>query len=72
MFYYKVKSSHWKGELEFASQIPMQKGQCFRIRSHNGTKHYPTRFKVTAVSNRPRYDGKVVEILDADLNVDKF
>ena len=72
MFYYQVKTRHSENKYEFASQIPMQKGQCFRVRSHDGTRHYPARFKVLTVSNIPKYKGKIVEILDADLNVDKF
>jgi hypothetical protein len=50
----------------------MEVGQCFRIISHDGLRSYPTRFKVLEVSEVPTYTGTVVEILDADLNVDSF
>lgn len=72
MFYYKVESSHWPNNLEFKSEIEMQEGQCFRITSHNGLRSYPTRFKVLSVSDAPAYSGNVVEIFDADLNVEAF
>lgn len=72
MFYYKVESSHWPNNLEFKSEIEMQEGQCFRITSHNGLRAYPTRFKVLSVSDTPAYSGNVVEIFDADLNVEAF
>lgn len=72
MFYYKVESSHWPMNLEFKSKIEMKEGQCFRITSHDGFRQYPTRFKVIAVSENPSYSGNIVEILDADLNVEAF
>ncbi len=72
MFYYKVESSHWPNNLEFKSEIEMKEGQCFRITSHNGLRSYPTRFKVLSVSENPTYSGNVVEIFDADLNVEAF
>ena len=72
MFYYKVESSHWPNNLEFKSEIEMKEGQCFRITSHNGLRSYPTRFKVLSVSETPSYSGNVVEIFDADLNVEAF
>ena len=72
MFYYKVESSHWPNNLEFKSEIEMKEGQCFRITSHNGLRAYPTRFKVLSVSETPSYSGNVVEIFDADLNVEPF
>ena len=72
MFYYKVESSHWPNNLEFKSEIEMQEGQYFRITSHNGLRSYPTRFKVLSVSDTPSYSGNVVEIFDADLNVEAF
>ena len=72
MFYYKVESSHWPAEFEFKSKIQLTEGQCFRIKSHDGTRPYPTRFKVTKVSDTPSYSGTLVEILEADLNVDSF
>jgi hypothetical protein len=72
MFYYKVESSHWPMNLEFKSEIEMKVGQCFRITSHNGFRPYPTRFKVLSVSENPSYSGNIVEILDADLNVEAF
>lgn len=72
MFYYKVESSHWPNDLEFKSEIEMKEGQCFRITSHNGLRSYPTRFKVLSVSETPSYSGNVVEIFDADLNVEAF
>jgi len=72
MFYYTVESSHWPMNLEFKSKIEMKEGQCFRITSHDGQRPYPTRFKVLAVSENPTYSGNIVEILDADLNVESF
>ena len=72
MFYYKVESSHWPMDLEFKSKIEMKEGQCFRITSHNGLRQYPTRFKVLEVSDTPTFSGTVVEIFDADLNVEQF
>ena len=72
MFYYTVKSSHWPMTLEFKSKIEMKEGQCFRILSHDGSKQYPTRFKVLTVSENPTYSGDIVEIIDADLSVDPF
>lgn len=72
MFYYKVESSHWKNELEFKSRIPLKEGQYFRIKSHDGIKSYPTRFKVTKVSDIPTFTGSIVEILEVDTEVEKF
>lgn len=72
MFYYTVESSHWPMNLEFKSKIEMKEGQCFRITSHDGLRQYPTRFKVRTVSDTPQYRGNLVEILDADLNVEPF
>lgn len=72
MFYYKVKSSHWPMDLEFKSRIKMDKGQCFRITSHDGFRDYPTRFKVMEVSDTPTYTGNIIEIKTADLNVEPF
>lgn len=72
MFYYTVESSHWPMNLEFKSKIEMKEGQCFRILSHDGLRQYPTRFKVLSVSENPTYSGNIVEILDADLNVESF
>ena len=72
MFYYKVESSHWPRTFEFKSKIKMEVGQCFRIISHDGLRSYPTRFKVLEVSEVPTYTGTVVEIIDADLNVESF
>lgn len=72
MFYYTVESSHWPRNLEFKSKIGMKEGQCFRITSHDGFKTYPTRFKVLEVSEFPKFSGDIVEILDADLNVEPF
>lgn len=72
MFYYKVESSHWPMNLEFKSKIEMKEGQCFRITSHDGFRSYPTRFKVLSVSNVPEYSGTLVEIFDADLDVEPF
>jgi hypothetical protein len=59
-------------DLEFKSSIKMEVGQCFRITRHDGLRSYPTRFKVLSVSDTPEYQGSLVEILDADLNVDQF
>ncbi len=72
MLYYKVKSSHWPMELEFKSEIKMEVGQCFRITSHDGFRDYPTRFKVLEVSDTPTFQGHIVEIKTADLNVELF
>lgn len=72
MFYYTVESSHWPMNLEFKSKIEMKEGQCFRILKHNGLRSYPTRFKVLGVSEFPKFSGDIVEILDADLNVEPF
>lgn len=72
MFYYKVESSHWPMNLEFKSNIEMKEGQCFRILKHDGLRSYPTRFKVLSASDNPEYKGTLVEILDADLNVEPF
>jgi hypothetical protein len=58
--------------LEFKSEIEMKEGQCFRILSHTGARPYPTRFKVLSVSDEPNYSGYIVEITDADLNVETF
>ena len=72
MLYYKVESSHWPMNLEFKSEIEMKEGQCFRILSHDGLRQYPTRFKVLSVSDAPTYTGNLVEIFDADFNVEPF
>jgi hypothetical protein len=72
MFYYTVESSHWPMNLEFKSKLEMQEGQCFRITKHDGFRSYPTRFKVLKVSDTPSYSGDLVEIFDADLNVESF
>ena len=72
MFYYTVESSHWPMNLEFKSKIEMKEGQCFRITSHDGFRSYPTRFKVLSVSGTPQYRGNLVEIIDADFNVEPF
>lgn len=72
MFYYKVKSSHWPMDLEFKSTIELKEGQCFRILRHDGSRKYPTRFKVLSVSNTPTYSGTLVEIFDVDRTVDQF
>ncbi len=73
MFYYTVESSHWPMTLEFKSQIEMKEGQCFRIISHsNLMKSYPTRFKVTKVSDQPTFNGPIVEITEVDFNVEAF
>ena len=72
MFYYAVESSHWPHNLEFKSNIEMKEGQCFKILKHDGFRQYPTRFKVLTVSDTPSYAGSLVEIFDADLNVEPF
>ena len=72
MFYYKVESSHWKNDLEFKSKIQLTEGQCFRIKNHDGLRSYPTRFKVTKVSDVPTFPGTVVEILEVDTEVESF
>lgn len=73
MFYYTVASSHWPMNLEFKSNIKMEVGQCFRIKSHsNLMKSYPTRFKVLSISDTSSFDGPIVEITDVDFNVEPF
>lgn len=74
MYYYRVKSSHWSGDLEFKSKVKMNLGQCFRITEYDGVSgnKYPTRFKVVGVSTVPTYPGTIVEITGMDLTVDKF
>ena len=72
MKYYHVESSHWPMSLEFKSKIPLNEGQCFRIKSHDGTRPYPTRLKVTKVSDTQSYHGTVVEILEVDTDVEPF
>lgn len=72
MQYYKVESSHWNNTLEFKSKIPLTEGQCFRIKRHDGSSMYPTRFKVLAVSDTPEYTGTIVEILEVITDVDSF
>jgi hypothetical protein len=72
MFYYRVESSHWSGLYEFKSKTKMNLDQCFRIIDHDGTKKYPTRFKVIGVSTIPVYSGNIVEVFSMDLTVDKF
>ena len=72
MFYYKVESSHWPMELEFKSKIQLNEGQCFRIVSHDGFKSYPTRFKITSVSDTPTYSGTIVEVLEVNTDVEAF
>ena len=72
MYYYRVKSSHWEGTFEFKSKTKMNLEQCFRITEHDGTRKYPTRFKVVGISTVPVYSGTIVEITGMDLTVDKF
>lgn len=72
MFYYVVESSHWTRPLEFKSTIELKEGQFFRILSHTGTRSYPTRFKVTKVSDTPTFSGSIVEITDVDTSVESF
>ena len=72
MLYYKVESSHWPMELEFKSNIQLTEGQCFRIKRHDGSRDYPTRFKVLKVSDTPTYTGTLVEMLDVDTSVEPF
>lgn len=73
MKYYTVESSHWPMTLEFKSEIELKEGQCFRITGHsNILKNYPTRFKVTRVSDTPTFNGPIVEITDVDINVEAF
>lgn len=72
MFYYLVESSHWTTNLEFKSKLEMKEGQCFRIISHDGLRPYPTRFKVLKVSDTPTYSGTLVEVFEADFNVEAF
>lgn len=72
MKYYKVESSHWPMNLEFKSELLLESGQCFRIKEHDGTRPYPTRFKVLKVSDTPEYSGTIVEIKSVDFDVDRF
>lgn len=72
MFYYKVESSHWPNDLEFMSKIQLNEGQCFRIKNHDSSRDYPTRFKVKSVSDTPEYTGMIVEILEVDTDVETF
>lgn len=71
-YYIKVISSHWPMPLEFKSQLSFTVGECFRIAAHTGTKKYPTRFKVIEVSDKPSYQGALVEILQVETGVDPF
>jgi hypothetical protein len=73
-YYYKVRSSHWitPAFLEFKSKTKLKVGQCFRITDHDGSRPYPTRFKVVSVSDTPEYTGTIVEIRSMDLTVDEF
>ena len=72
MFYYTVQSSHWPATFEFKSKIKLEVGQCFRISTHDGSKKYPTRFKVLSVAYTPKYTGTIVEMLSVDTNVETF
>ena len=72
MKYYIVESSHWPMNLEFKSKIELREGQCFRITRHDGSRPYPTRFKILSISDTPVYFGTIVEILDVDSNVESF
>lgn len=72
MFYYKVESSHWPMDFEFKSKLQLNEGQCFRIKRHDGSRMYPTRFKVKKISDTPEYTGTLVEILDVDTEVAAF
>jgi hypothetical protein len=72
MFYYLVESSHWRNALEFKSKLELPEGKCFRITSHNGSRSYPTRFKVVSTLDVPTHVGKLVEITDVDFNVEPF
>ena len=72
MFYYKVESSHWPMDFEFKSKIKLNEGQCFRIKSHDGLRMYPTRFKVKSISDTPEYTGTIVEIFEVNTEVDSF
>ena len=71
-YYYRVQSSHWSGTYEFKSKTKMNLEQCFRIIGHDGTRKYPTRFKVIGISLLPVYTDTIVEIFSMDLTVDKF
>ena len=59
-------------ELEFKSKIQLNEGQCFRIVSHDGSKSYPTRFKIKSVSDTPTYSGTIVEVLEVNTDVESF
>lgn len=72
MKYYKVRSSHWPMDLEFKSELTLTEGQFFRIKEHDGTRPYPTRFKVIKISDEPEYTGTVVEIKSVDFEVEPF
>jgi hypothetical protein len=72
MKYYLLESSHWPNTLEFKSKIDLKEGQCFRIKSHDGFRDYPTRFKVVEVSDTQKFSGTVVEITAVDTDVEAF
>ena len=72
MFYYIVESSHWQNKLEFKSKLQLKEGQYFRVKSHDGSRDYPTRFKVVKASDTPAYSGQIVEITEVDLTVEPF
>lgn len=72
MKYYLLESSHWPNALEFKSKIDLKEGQCFRIKSHDGFRDYPTRFKVVEVSDTQKFSGTVVEITAVDTDVEAF
>ena len=72
MYYYLVESSHWSNTMEFKSKIQMKEGDYFRILSHDGSRNYPTRFKILSVSETPKYSGRLVEIQTVDRNVEPF
>jgi hypothetical protein len=72
MKYYLLESSHWNDQLEFKSELDLSKGQCFRIKKHNSSRLYPTRFKVLEVSDTPKYSGTLVEIFEVNTDVESF
>ncbi len=72
MKYYLLESSHWHDQLEFKSELDLNKGQCFRIKRHTGNRLYPTRFRVLEASDTPKYSGALVEILEVNTDVESF
>jgi hypothetical protein len=58
--------------MEFKSDLDLKLNECFRITQHDGTKSYPTRMKVVAVSAEPEYTGNIVTIIAVNTEVEPF